>query len=149
MSIDTRNQTFNILLVEDNPADIRLVKEAFKESDLHVKLHVIEEGTNTIKFIHKQETYENVPSPDLILLDLNMPKTDGHVVIANLKNDETIKIIPIIVFSSSSSEKDIYESYRLGANCYLTKPTDFDGYIKLMKLIEDFWLRTAQIPHRL
>ncbi len=143
------NKTTDILLVEDNPADVRLVEEAFKESELDVRIHTIEESSNILNFLSKEAKYKNAPSPDLILLDLNMPRTDGHAIISELKSNDSFRVIPLIVFSSSSSEKDIHDSYQLGANCYLTKPTDFDGYTKLMKLIEEFWFHTARIPEKI
>ncbi len=137
-----------ILLVEDNPGDVRLTMEALKESKLRNKLHVVEDGVEAIAFLRGTGKYANEPRPDIILLDLNLPRKDGREVLAEIKIDENLKRIPVVVLTSSKAEEDILKSYNLHANCYITKPVDLDKFINVVKLIVDFWLSIVKLPPR-
>lgn len=136
----------NILLVEDNPGDIYLMKEAFKESTLSIQLNTVMDGEEALHYLQKSPPYNQSPTPDLILLDLNLPKIDGRTVLARVKANDTLKCIPIIVLSTSNAKKDIVDSYNLHVNCYITKPIDFDQFINIVRLIETFWINTAKLP---
>ena len=136
----------NILLVEDNPGDVRLTQEALKEGRIDVNLEVIMDGVEAVKYLHKQPPYENALTPDLILLDLNLPKKDGREVLADIKMDEHLKKIPVIVLTTSKSEQDVMKSYKLHVNCYINKPVEFDEFFEIVKKIEEFWLGTAILP---
>jgi len=135
-----------ILLVEDNPGDIRLTIEALKNSKLKNNLHIVENGEDAIAFLKKQEKFQDSPRPDLILLDLNLPKKNGRDVLAEIKNDPKLRRIPVVVLTTSSAEEDITRSYDLHANCYITKPVDFEQFIKVVKKIEDFWFTIVKLP---
>lgn len=136
----------NILLIEDNPGDVRLTQEAFKEGRLPVKLDVVMDGVEAIKFLRRQAPYDEVTVPDLILLDLNLPKRDGREVLEEIKTDEHLKRIPVVVLTTSNAEQDILKSYNLHVNCYINKPVDFDKFFDIIQKIEDFWLSTAILP---
>lgn len=140
-------QPIEILLVEDNPGDTRLAKEALKESKLINNLSVAEDGVEAMNFLHKTGKYLNVPRPDLIILDLNLPKKDGREVLAEIKNDDDLKRIPVVILTISKAEEDILKSYNLHANCFITKPLDLDQFIKVVKSIEDFWLTIVKLPN--
>ncbi len=135
-----------ILIVEDNPGDIRLTIEALKDSKLKNNLHIVENGEDAIAFLKKQGKFQNSPRPDLILLDLNLPKKNGRDVLAEIKNDPKLRRIPVVVLTTSSAEEDIIRSYDLHANCYITKPVDFEQFIKVVKKIEDFWFTIVKLP---
>lgn len=139
-------KTMEILLVEDNPGDIRLTKEALKESTIANNLHVAIDGVEALDFLRKRGRFSNSPTPDLILLDLNLPRKGGIEVLAEIKANEEFKIIPIVVLSTSQSEKDILESYKLHVNCFVTKPVEFDEFMTVLKSIEDFWFTIAKLP---
>lgn len=140
------NRPFNILLIEDNPGDVRLTQEAFKEGKKKVNLEVVMDGVEAIKYLRKQEQYAEVPIPDLILLDLNLPKWDGREVLKEIKTDKELKRIPVVVLTTSNAEQDIIKSYDLHANCYINKPVDFDNFFEIIQKIEDFWLITSILP---
>ena len=144
------NQTFGkpveILLVEDNPGDVRLTQEAFKESKILNNLSVAMDGEEAMAFLRREGEYVTVPCPDLILLDLNLPKKDGREVLAEIKSDERLRRIPVVVLTISKAEEDIVRSYNLSANCYITKPIDFDQFINVVKSIGDFWLSVVKLP---
>lgn len=140
-------QPIEILLVEDNPGDTRLAKEALKESKLINNLSVAEDGVEAMNFLHKTGKYLNVPRPDLIILDLNLPKKDGREVLAEIKNDDDLKRIPVVILTISKAEEDILKSYNLHANCFITKPLDLNQFIKVVKSIEDFWLTIVKLPN--
>jgi len=143
---DTRPQ---LLLVEDSPGDIRLTQEAFRDASRAVHLHVATDGVDAMAFLKREGTYTHVPRPDLILLDLNLPKMDGRQVLALIKADESLKTIPTVILTTSDAEADIAYSYRLQANCYLSKPVQLDAFENLVKRINDFWLTKASLPrHR-
>jgi chemotaxis family two-component system response regulator Rcp1 len=135
-----------ILLIEDNPGDARLAKEALKESSIRNNLHMVDDGEKALDFLHKTGEYHSVPKPDLILLDLNLPKISGHQVLSIIKSNENLRTIPVVVLSMSRSEKDIEESYKLNANCYITKPLDLNEFIQVFETIQNFWLSTVKLP---
>lgn len=136
----------DILLVEDNPGDVRLIFEAFKEGKVRSTLHVASDGVEALAFLHRMEPYTGAPRPHLILLDLNLPRRGGWEVLAKLKGDPDLQRIPVIVFTSSTAEKDILQAYALHANCYIPKPMDLDQFLSVMKLIENFWLTLVILP---
>lgn len=135
-----------ILLVEDNAGDVRLAKEAFKESGVRNTLHVTKDGVEAMNFLRKRREFKSSPSPDMILLDLNLPKKDGREVLAEIKADKSLKKIPVIILTISNDEKDIMKSYELHANCYITKPLDLYQFMNVVKSVEDFWLKTVKLP---
>lgn len=135
-----------ILLVEDNPGDVRLTKEAIKEGKVINNLYVAGDGIEALDFLHKKGNFEKMPRPDLILLDLNLPRKNGREVLAEIKADENLRSIPVIILSTSEAENDIMKSYELNANCYVTKPVDLDDFINVVKSIEDFWLSVVKLP---
>jgi CheY-like chemotaxis protein len=136
-----------ILLVEDNPGDSRLAKEALKESKLKNNLYVAEDGVEAMNFLRKAGKYSKMPRPDLVILDLNLPKKDGREVLAEIKNDDNLKRIPVVILTISKAEEDILKTYNLHANCYVTKPLDLDQFMKVVKSIEDFWLTIVKLPN--
>ncbi len=135
-----------ILLVEDSPGDVRLTREALKEGKILNNLNVMGDGVEALAFLRKQGPYANATRPDLVLLDLNLPKKDGREVLAEIKNDPDLKRIPVVILTTSSAEKDVLKSYDLHANCYVTKPVDFDQFITVVKSVEDFWLTVVKLP---
>jgi CheY-like chemotaxis protein len=135
-----------ILLVEDNPGDVRLTLEGFREAKVCNRIHTACDGVEAMAFLNHEGAYSSSPSPDLILLDLNLPKKDGREVLAAIKADENIKHIPVVVLTTSRAEKDIVQSYDLQANCYVTKPVDLDQFINTVKSIGDFWLAIVKLP---
>ena len=140
------SEPINILLVEDNPGDIRLTLEALKEAKVRNKLHVVEDGVEAMAFLRHEGEYAKVPHPDLILLDLNLPKKDGREVLAEVKSDEDLRRIPVVVLTISEAEEDVLKTYNLHANCYITKPVNLDKFLKVVKSIEDFWLTIVKLP---
>jgi two-component system, chemotaxis family, response regulator Rcp1 len=138
----------SILLVEDNPGDIRLIQEVFKEYKIHNHLEIVRDGEEALDFLYKRGSYSNISLPDLILLDLNLPRKDGREVLADIKSNNQLKHIPVVVLTSSQSETDILKSYDLNANCYITKPVDLDKFIDIVKIIETFWLTIVKLPRR-
>lgn len=136
----------NILLIEDNPGDVRLTQEAFKEGSINIKLDVVMDGVEAIKFLKKEPPYLDVTTPDLILLDLNLPKKDGREVLQEIKTDQHFKRIPVVVLTTSNAQQDILKSYNLHVNCYVNKPVDFDKFFDIIQKIEEFWLSTAILP---
>ena len=139
-------QPVNILLVEDNPGDVRLTKEALKESNMLNALHVVVDGVEALAFLHREGDYADAPRPDLILLDLNMPRKDGREVLAEIKADEDLARIPVVILTTSQAEEDVVRSYDLHANCYITKPVDLEQFIKVVTTIEGFWLSMVKLP---
>ena len=139
-------EPIDILLVDDNPADIRLTQEAFKEVKIHSTLHIVRDGAEALSFLQRTDRFSAAPRPDLILLDLNLPKKDGREVLAELKNTPAFKSIPIVILTTSSAEEDILHTYNHHANCYITKPADLDEFIDVVKQIEQFWLSIVQLP---
>lgn len=135
-----------ILLVEDNPGDVRLMMEAFKEGKIFCHINVAEDGMEAMKYLKREEEYSDAPRPDLIMLDLNLPKKDGREVLKEIKSDEELKRIPVVVLTTSSAEEDVLRTYNLHANCYITKPVDLEQFLKLVHSIENFWLTVVKLP---
>lgn len=146
MTDTTTTHPIDILLVEDNPADVRLTQEALKETQLHCKLHVVRDGVAALDFLQQNGRYQNAPRPDMILLDLNLPKKDGRELLAEIKQTPHIKRIPVVVLTTSRSEEDILQTYDQHANCFITKPTGLDDFMEVVKQIETFWLNIARLP---
>ncbi len=138
----------NVLLVEDSPGDVRLTQEAFRDADVPVTLHVAADGVEAMAFLKHEAAHADAPRPDLILLDLNLPKMDGRAVLARIKEDENLRTIPTIILTTSEAEADIVRSYQLQANCYLSKPVDLDVFEGLVRSINDFWLTRVKLPHQ-
>jgi two-component system, chemotaxis family, response regulator Rcp1 len=137
-----------VLLVEDSAGDVRLTQEAFHDANPTIHLHVTSDGVEAMAFLRHEGVYEHVPRPDLILLDLNLPKMDGREVLALIKEDESLKLIPTVILTTSDSEADIVKSYQLQANCYLTKPVQLEAFEHLVKSINDFWLIRVKLPQQ-
>jgi CheY-like chemotaxis protein len=135
-----------ILLVEDNPGDVRLTKEALKDGKILNNLNVVSDGAEAMAFLRREGVYAAAPRPELILLDLNLPKKDGREVLAEIKQDGKLRCIPVVILTSSAAEQDIVKSYNLHANCYITKPVDLDQFISVVKSIEHFWLTVVRLP---
>jgi two-component system, chemotaxis family, response regulator Rcp1 len=144
-----KNQTLKpieILLVEDNPGDVQLTKEALEEGNLFVNLSVANDGVEAMAFLRRQGEHADAPTPDIILLDLNLPKKGGREVLQEIKADADLKCIPVVVLTTSEAEADIVSTYGLHANCYITKPVDIDQFIKIVQLLEQFWFTIVQLP---
>lgn len=141
-------QPIEILLVEDNPGDIRLTVEALKDSKLQNNLSVARDGVEAIDFLRHREGYENSPVPDIILLDLNLPRKSGREVLEEIKTDDILRRIPVVVLTTSDDEKDILTTYNLHANCYITKPVDLSRFVDIVKTIEGFWFQIVKLPPR-
>ncbi len=146
MDVKNGGKAVDILLVEDSPSDVRLTREALKEAKVHNNLYVAEDGVEAMHLLRGTGGCENALSPDLILLDLNLPRKDGREVLAELKNDEQLKRIPVVILTTSQAEEDILRTYNLHANCYITKPVDLDQFMKVVRCIEDFWLTVVKLP---
>ena len=141
-------KALEILLVEDNPADVRLTQEAFRDGKIHNTLAVVKDGVEALDFLHRRGKHADAVRPDLILLDLNLPRKDGREVLAEIKADPSLMRIPVVVLTTSSAEQDIFKSYKLHANCYITKPVDLDQFVQVVKSIDDFWLTVVRLPGR-
>ena len=137
-----------VLLVEDSPGDVRLTQEAFRGANRSVNLHVAADGVEAMAFLRHEGAHVHSPRPDLILLDLNLPKMDGREVLAQIKKDDKLKTIPTVILTTSDAEADIAKSYQLQANCYLSKPVQLDAFENLVKSINDFWLTKVKLPHQ-
>lgn len=135
-----------ILLVEDSPANVRLTVEAFKEAKVHNRMNVVEDGVEAMAYLRKEGKHKDMPRPDIILLDLNLPKKDGREVLAEVKQDPDLKRIPVVILTTSKAEEDILKSYNLHANCYITKPVDLEKFIEVVQSIENFWLTVVKLP---
>ena len=148
MSIgQTTSRPVEILLVEDNPGDVRLTIEGLKEGKVHNNLHVARDGAEAMAFLRREGQHAGAVRPDLILLDLNLPRMDGQEVLAEIKSDAKLKTIPVVVLTTSRAEQDVLRSYELQANCYITKPVDLEQFIAVVKSIEDFWFTIVTLPH--
>ena len=137
----------DILLVEDNEGDARLALEAMRDSKIRNKMHHVVDGEEAMAFLRKEGKYSKAPRPDLILLDLNLPKKDGREVLAEIKKDDELKRIPVVVMTISNAEEDILKSYNLHANCFITKPIDLSQFMKVVHSVEDFWLTIVKLPN--
>jgi CheY-like chemotaxis protein len=149
LSVAKAGTAIEVLLVEDSPGDVRLTQEAFRYANKAIQLHVVSDGVEALAFLKQEGGYEDSPRPDLILLDLNLPRMDGREVLSRIKADEALKSIPTVILTTSEAEVDIATSYQLQANCYLSKPVQLDAFESLVKSINDFWLKQAKLPqHR-
>ena len=146
-STGTHTGPIEVLLVEDSPGDVRLTREALKDAKVHISLHVASDGIEAMAFLERSGKHINMPRPDLILLDLNLPRKDGREVLKEIKESPTLRSIPVVILTTSSSEADILQSYRLHANCYISKPVDLNGFLKVVKSIDNFWLSVVTLPH--
>ena len=148
MSIRTPVRPVEVLLVEDNPGDVRLTREALREGKVQNNLNVMPDGVEALAYLRRQGPYADAPRPDVILIDLNLPRKDGREVLEELKDDPALSNIPVVVLTSSQAEQDILRAYQLRANCYITKPVDLEQFITVVKSIEDFWLTIVALPHQ-
>lgn len=139
-------RAIEILMVEDNPGDVRLTVEALKDGKVRNRLNVVEDGVEALAFLRREGKYAQAPRPDLILLDLNLPKKDGREVLAEVKADPDLRRIPVVVLTTSRAEEDVLRAYDLNANCYITKPVSLDQFIKVVRSIEEFWLTIVKLP---
>ena len=146
--VEAERAHMEVLLVEDSPGDVRLTQEAFREADMSIQLHVASDGVEAMAFLRHEGAHANAPRPDLILLDLNLPRMDGREVLAQIKGDGNLKTIPTVILTTSESEADIVKSYQLQANCYLSKPVQLDAFEKLVGSINDFWLTKVKLPRQ-
>jgi chemotaxis family two-component system response regulator Rcp1 len=137
-----------VLLVEDNPADARLTREALGESKMLNKLHHVKDGIEALQFLRREGEFRDAPRPDVMLLDLNLPRKDGRQVLSEMKQDPELRMIPVVVLTTSEAERDILKSYELHANCYITKPVDLEKFIYIVQTIEAFWLAVVTLPNR-
>jgi CheY-like chemotaxis protein len=146
MKTGSLTRPIEVLLVEDNPADVRLTQEALKEGKVRNRLHSVPDGVEALAFLHREGKYADAVRPDLILLDLNLPRKSGREVLGEIKTDPGLRHIPVVVLTSSQAEKDIAQAYDLHANCYVTKPVDLDRFIEVVKSIEGFWFSIVKLP---
>jgi CheY-like chemotaxis protein len=138
----------DVLLVEDDPGDVVLIQEAFEYNKVHNALHIVSDGVEALEFLYRRGRYEGAPRPDLVLLDLNLPRKDGREVLEEVKADRDLRTIPVVVLTTSEAEEDILRSYDLHANAYVTKPVDFDRFIEVVRLIDDFFVTVVKLPTR-
>lgn len=149
MSVDPYPvRAIEVLLVEDDPGDVLMTKEAFEDNKVVNTLHVVNNGVDAMAFLRRQEPYADAPTPDLILLDLNLPRMDGREVLAEVKGDEAMRRIPVVILTTSEAEEDVLRSYHLHANAYVTKPVDFDAFVKVVRQVDDFFLSVVRLPPR-
>lgn len=148
MSNEINGKPVEILLVEDNPGDVRLMQEALKDSKLKNNLYVVNNGLEALAFLHREGKYAKKPRPDIIFLDLNLPKKNGRDVLVEIKEDPGLKRIPVVILTTSKAEEDIIRTYNSHANCYITKPVDFEQFITVVKKIEDFWFTIVKLPSK-
>lgn len=144
--MNTEAANIDILLVEDNPGDVRLTEEALKQGKVLNRLHVVYDGVEAMEFLHKKGRYKDAPRPDLILLDLNLPRKDGREVLKEIKLDESLKVIPVVILTTSKSEEDVAKAYALHANCFITKPVDLFRFFEVIKSVEEFWFTVVKLP---
>jgi CheY-like chemotaxis protein len=147
-SVEDERAHIEVLLVEDSPGDVRLTQEAFRDANMSIHMHVASDGVEAMAFLRHEGDHVRSPRPDLILLDLNLPRMDGREVLAQIKGDESLKTIPTVILTTSESEADIVKSYQLQANCYLSKPVQLDAFEKLVGSINDFWLTKVKLPRQ-
>jgi chemotaxis family two-component system response regulator Rcp1 len=144
--VGTNAEAIDVLLVEDSPGDVRLTREAFKDAKMYLNLHVASDGAEAMAFLNREGDHANAPRPDLILLDLNLPKKDGREVLREIKESSMLKSIPVVILTTSASDADILRSYLLHANCYITKPVGLEGFLEVVKSIDNFWLSVVKLP---
>jgi two-component system, chemotaxis family, response regulator Rcp1 len=145
-SIVDGNAAFEILLVEDSPGDVRLTREALKDAKMYINLHVASDGIEAMAFLNCEGEHAASPRPDLILLDLNLPRKDGRQVLEEIKESHSLKTIPVVILTTSASDEDVLRSYQLHANCYITKPVDLEGFLRVITSIDTFWLSIVKLP---
>ena len=145
-STGSRLAPINVLLVEDSPGDVRLTKEALKDAKVHINLHVAADGIEAMAFLMRNGAHADAPRPELILLDLNLPRKDGREVLKEIKQSVALATIPVVILTTSAAQEDVLNSYRLHANCYITKPVSLDGFLKVVQSIDDFWLTVVKLP---
>ena len=148
MSVPEHVEVIDVLLVEDDPGDVLLIREAFEDNKVHNRLHVVSDGVEAIEFLRKQGENAEAPTPDLVLLDLNLPRMDGREVLAEIKADEDLRQIPVVVLTTSKAEEDVLRSYKLHANAYVTKPVDFERFIEVVRQIDEFFVTVVKLPSR-
>jgi CheY-like chemotaxis protein len=146
--IGANGMPINVLLVEDSPGDVRLTQEAFREANESIRLHIASDGVEAMAFLNQEGAHARAPRPDLVLLDLNLPKMDGREVLGHIKENESLKTIPTVILTTSDAEVDVVKSYQLQANCYLKKPVQLDAFESLVKSINDFWLTKVTLPQQ-
>ena len=147
-SMENNTHSIEILLVEDNPGDARLTIEAMREAKVRNRMHVVEDGVEAMEFLRRQGRFGDAPRPDLILLDLNLPRKDGREVLAEVKADSDLKRIPVVVLTTSRAEEDVLRAYDLHANCYVTKPVDLAQFMKIVSQIDEFWVKVVTLPRK-
>jgi chemotaxis family two-component system response regulator Rcp1 len=145
-NIQARSALIEVLLVEDSPGDVRLTREALKDAKMHISLNVVSDGTEAMAYLRREKNHAQASRPDLILLDLNLPKKDGRDVLKEIKESDDLKSIPVVILTTSASPADVEHSYKLHANCYITKPVDLKGFIKVVQSIDNFWLSVVKLP---
>jgi two-component system, chemotaxis family, response regulator Rcp1 len=145
-SESAKAEPIQVLLVEDNPADVRLTQEAFRDAKVHLQMHVAGDGVEAMEFLRREGPHRHSPRPDLILLDLNLPRKDGREVLAEIKAHPSLRTIPVVILTTSSSDVDIESSYLLHANCYISKPVEFEGFLSVVHSIDNFWLSVVKLP---
>lgn len=143
---DSYERLIKILLVEDNPGDARLTLEAMREAKMHNHIAVVEDGVEAMRYLRREGRYSDAPRPDLILLDLNLPKKDGREVLTDVKSDPALKRIPVVILTTSQAEQDVLRAYDLHANCYITKPVDLEQFMKVIRFIDEFWVGVVTLP---
>jgi chemotaxis family two-component system response regulator Rcp1 len=141
-----RSALIEVLLVEDSPGDVRLTREALKDTKMHISLNVVSDGAEAMAYLRHEKSHAEAPRPDLILLDLNLPRKDGRDVLKEIKECDALKSIPVVILTTSASPVDVERSYMLHANCYITKPVDLKGFIKVVQGIDNFWLTIVKLP---
>jgi chemotaxis family two-component system response regulator Rcp1 len=145
-SVERDVTAFEVLLVEDSPGDVRLTREAFKDAKVHINLHVAYDGAEAMAFVKREGVHADAPRPDMVLLDLNLPKKSGREVLEEIKEDPALMSIPVVILTTSASEQDILRSYLHHANCFITKPVDLEGFLTVVKSIDNFWLSIVKLP---
>jgi two-component system response regulator len=146
MSVPEHVESIEVLLVEDDPGDVVLIQEAFEDNKVRNRLHCVSDGVDALRFLRRQDEFADAPRPDLILLDLNLPRKDGREVLAEVKTDERLQQIPVVVLTTSKLEEDVLRSYKLHANAYVTKPVDFDRFIEVVRQIDEFFVTVVKLP---
>jgi CheY-like chemotaxis protein len=148
MSMPEHVEVIDVLLVEDDPGDVLLIEEAFADNKVRNRLHAVSDGVEALAFLRREGPYEDAPQPDLVLLDLNLPRKDGREVLGEIKEDESLRHIPVVVLTTSKAEEDVLRSYKLHANAYVTKPVDFDRFIEVVRQIDEFFVTVVKLPKR-